>query len=114
MSELLSKSHKASKAFECSVEKGINCGTLVEVETSRKIEFYSLSNQVWMCYDKPFSSLALAEMRDAILSRNFTKVSIFEAQAAQVSQVRPGLYGLAIGVESKLEKLPLGCAAQGK
>ena len=110
----MSKSQKASKAFECSVEKGINCGTLVEVETSRKIEFYSLSNQVWMCYDKPFSSLALAEMRDAILRRNFTKVSIFEARAAQVSQVRPGLYGLAIGVESKLEKLPLGCAAQGK
>ena len=105
---------KASKAFECSVEKGVNCGTLVEVETGRKIEFYSLSNQVWMCYDKPFSSLALPEMRDAILSRNFAKVSIFEAQAAQVSQVRPGIYGLAIGVKSKLEKLPLGCAAQGE
>ena len=63
------------KAFECSVEKGVNCGTLMGVTTGRNIEFYSLPNQVWMCYDKAFSSLALPEMRDAILSRNFSKVA---------------------------------------
>ena len=39
---------------------------------------------------------------------------MLEGQAAQVSLVRPGLYGLAIGENQlKLSQLPPGAAAQG-
>ena len=104
----------ASKAFDCSTltpEQPV--GQLSEIETGRKVSFYEMSNQTWMAYDKPFSSLGVPELRDIVLSQKWTKITILEAQAAQVSLIRPGLYGLSIGIESKLSNLPVGCAAQG-
>ena len=42
-------------------------------------------------------------------------MTVLEAQASQVSLVRPGLYGICIGdsTTTKMSPLPPGCAAQG-
>ena len=104
----------STKAFDCSTVKPERpSGQLSEIETGRKVSFYEMSNQTWMAYDKPFSSLGVPELRDIILSQKWTKITILEAQAAQVSLITPGLYGLSIGMDSKLSTLPVGCAAQG-
>ena len=42
----------------------------MKVETGREAAFYRLGESVWLNYEKPFSSLGVAEMRDELLKIN--------------------------------------------